>query len=207
MRQWSMLRAIGAAGVLWVALATQAIAQTGVIAGGLAGGIQSATLTSDFGGTPFDSGSGPVGGVFIVSTLGGRYEVIAEGLVNYRRLGFTAPDGGSQALAMWSLQIPVMLRFNLARTEGAAVFVAAGGGADIRLRYDLRDLPELDLHEVTQRTTRQLYLGAGILLGPVSVEVRYARGLDSIATTQNVIFRTDAKTRSTALRIGYRLWK
>jgi hypothetical protein len=198
---------LGAAWLVAAGLPGAAAAQTGLIAGGIAGGIQSATLTSEFGGTPFESGSGPVGGVFIVSTLGGRYEVIAEGLVNQRRLAFTAPNGTAQAFSMWSVQIPVMLRFNLARTEGAAVFVAAGAGADMRLRYTLEDVPELDLHEVTERTTAQLYFGAGILLGPVSVEVRHARGVNSITATQNVILRTDAETRSTALLVGYRLWK
>jgi Outer membrane protein beta-barrel domain len=192
-----------------VALALVALGASPALAQGIGTGVKGGWLFSDLTaeGADFDSRNGYQVGLFFGGNRTGLLGVMAE--VNYGEKGGTAPNNDNNHYDIQFVSVPVLLRVNAGSRSlsGVSVYGIVGPQFDwlISQKVFIGD-EEFDISDDTKGYETSLVVGGGVELSRFILELRYTKGLVSIAKEFIPILDNTSELKSNAFAIlfGFR---
>lgn len=150
--------------------------------------------------TDFKNNSGLEGGIFFGGNRPGAVGVM--GKVLYAKKG-AKNSAGTQAVDLYYLEIPVLLRLNAGSSSlnGMLVYGIVGPTFNVLLKGSLDDV---DVRDDYESLDIGLQFGAGVEITRFLVEGVYTKGLKNVLKSNNASSVTDIKTRSFAVLFGVR---
>lgn len=150
--------------------------------------------------TNFKNNSGLEGGIFFGGNRPGVVGVM--GKVLYAKKG-AKNSAGTQAVDLYYLEIPVLLRINAGSSSlnGVLVYGIVGPTFNVLLKGKLDDV---DVRDDYESLDIGLQFGAGVEITRFLVEGVYTKGLKNVLKSTNASSVTDIKTRSFAVLFGIR---
>jgi hypothetical protein len=148
--------------------------------------------------TEFKRLTGPTGGVFVV---GGRGAMAVQVEALYSVRGTKATVGGvDEQFEITYLDVPLLLRFNGAPSNGSVFYAVFGPTLGFRLKVEDKNDPDADLEDEVEKRDLGLTFGLGVESGHIVLDARYLYGLRNIDASGGM---DELKHRTFSVTLGF----